>query len=36
MPHSEYLAAHAVSLPMFAELSNEEVQQVIDTVNSFA
>ena len=36
MPHSEYLAAHAVSLPMFAELSNEEVQHVIDTVNSFA
>lgn len=34
-PNSEYLAAHCISLPMFAELSNEEVNQVIDAVNSY-
>ena len=32
-PHSEYLADHCVSLPMFAELSDEEVQYVIDVIN---
>lgn len=34
-PNSEYLAAHCVSLPMFAELSNEDVQRVIEVVNAF-
>lgn len=34
-PNSEYLAAHCISLPMFAELTNEEIQKVITTVNSF-
>jgi len=34
-PNSEYLAAHCVSLPMFAELTNEEVDRVIQAVNSF-
>lgn len=34
-PVSEYLAAHCVSLPMYAELTDEEVRQVIDVVNSF-
>ncbi len=34
-PNSEYLAAHCISLPMFAELSNEDVNKVIQTVNSF-
>ena len=34
-PNSEYLAEHCVSLPMFAELSDEEVQKVISTINSF-
>jgi dTDP-4-amino-4,6-dideoxygalactose transaminase len=34
-PNSEYLAAHCVSLPMFAELSDEMVSRVIDAVNSY-
>ncbi len=34
-PNAEYLAAHCISLPMFAELSNEDVNKVIQTVNSF-
>jgi len=34
-PNSEYLAAHCVSLPMYAELSNEDVNKVIKAVNSF-
>ncbi len=35
MPNSEYLAAHCVSLPMYAELSNDDVNTVISVVNSF-
>jgi dTDP-4-amino-4,6-dideoxygalactose transaminase len=34
-PNSEYLAKHCVSLPMFAELSNEDVNRVIDVINKF-
>jgi dTDP-4-amino-4,6-dideoxygalactose transaminase len=34
-PNAEYLAAHCLSLPMYAELSNEQVQAVIDAVNSY-
>jgi dTDP-4-amino-4,6-dideoxygalactose transaminase len=34
-PNSEYLAEHCVSLPMFAELTNAEVSQVIEAVNQF-
>jgi dTDP-4-amino-4,6-dideoxygalactose transaminase len=34
-PNSEYLAGHCVSLPMFAELSNENVKTVIETINRF-
>jgi dTDP-4-amino-4,6-dideoxygalactose transaminase len=34
-PNSEYLAAHCVSLPMFAELTDEEVNKVIEVVNSY-
>ena len=34
-PNSEYLASHCVSLPMYAELSNEEVNKVIDFINRF-
>jgi len=34
-PNSEYLAAHCVSLPMYAELSDEMVTRVIDAVNSY-
>ena len=34
-PNAEYLAEHCVSLPMFAELTDDEVSQVIETVNSY-
>lgn len=34
-PNSEYLAAHCVSLPMFAELTDEEVDHVIKVVNAY-
>ncbi len=34
-PQAEYLASHCLSLPMFAELSNEDVAQVIDTLNRY-
>jgi dTDP-4-amino-4,6-dideoxygalactose transaminase len=34
-PNSEYLAAHCISLPMYAELTNEEVNKVIETINKF-
>lgn len=34
-PNSEYLAAHCVSLPMYAELTDEQVTRVIYTVNSY-
>jgi dTDP-4-amino-4,6-dideoxygalactose transaminase len=34
-PNAEYLAAHCVSLPMFAELSDEEVAKVIEVVNAY-
>ena len=35
MPHSEYLATHCVSLPMYAELDNDSVSRVIGVINSF-
>jgi dTDP-4-amino-4,6-dideoxygalactose transaminase len=34
-PNSEYLAAHCLSLPMYAELSDEQVDYVIDVLNRF-
>ncbi|MCB9252297.1 MAG: DegT/DnrJ/EryC1/StrS family aminotransferase [Flavobacteriales bacterium] len=34
-PNSEYLASHCVSLPMYAELSDEEVDQVISVINKY-
>lgn len=34
-PNAEYLAAHCVSLPMFAELTDEEVERVIDCLNKY-
>ena len=34
-PNAEYLASHCISLPMFAELTDEEVSKVIDVVNSY-
>jgi dTDP-4-amino-4,6-dideoxygalactose transaminase len=34
-PVSEYLAAHCVSLPMYPELSDEQLGYVIHVINSF-
>lgn len=34
-PHSEYLADHCLSLPMFAELGDQDVQRVIDVINAY-
>ena len=34
-PHSEYLAEHCLSLPMYAELSNEDVATVIQQINNY-
>lgn len=34
-PNSEYLASHCVSLPMYAELSDEQVDYVIFLINKF-
>lgn len=34
-PNSEYLAAHCISLPMYAELTDDEVTEVIDCVNGY-
>jgi dTDP-4-amino-4,6-dideoxygalactose transaminase len=34
-PNSEYLADHCLSLPMYAELSDEDVDYVIETLNSY-
>lgn len=35
MPNSEYLADHCLSLPMFAELTDEQVKQIINTLNAY-
>jgi dTDP-4-amino-4,6-dideoxygalactose transaminase len=34
-PNATYLAAHCLSLPMFAELSDDKVQRVIDALNAY-
>ena len=34
-PQSEYLADHCVSLPMFAELTESEIERVVDAINSY-
>jgi len=34
-PHSEYLAGHCVSLPMYAELTDEKVDRVIEALNNW-
>ena len=34
-PNSEYLAAHCVTLPMFAELTDEEVNYIIESLNQY-
>jgi dTDP-4-amino-4,6-dideoxygalactose transaminase len=33
-PFSEYLADHCISLPMFPELTNDEVDHVINAINN--
>lgn len=35
LPNSEYLSEHCLSLPMFAELTESEVERVINAINSF-
>jgi len=35
MPNAEYLAEHCVSLPMFPELTDEEVNYIIDVCNKY-
>ncbi len=34
-PNSEYLASHCVSLPMFPEMTDEEVNRVIEVCNQY-
>ncbi len=34
-PNAEYLAEHCLSLPMFAELSDDQVSTVIDAINNY-
>lgn len=34
-PQAEYLASHCLSLPMYAELSGEEVSYVIEVLNAY-
>jgi dTDP-4-amino-4,6-dideoxygalactose transaminase len=34
-PNSEYLAAHCLSLPMFAELTDEQVNHIINVINKY-
>jgi dTDP-4-amino-4,6-dideoxygalactose transaminase len=34
-PNSEYLAEHCLSLPMYAELKDEEVEYVISAINNY-
>jgi dTDP-4-amino-4,6-dideoxygalactose transaminase len=34
-PNAEYLAEHCLSLPMYAELSDENVERVIDVLNNY-
>lgn len=35
MPHAEYLAEHGVAIPMFAELTQDELEQVVRGVNEW-
>lgn len=36
LPHTEYIAEHCVSLPLFPEMTDEEVGLVISAVNAYA
>ncbi len=35
-PNAEYLAQHCLSLPMYAELADEDINYVIDVLNNYA
>lgn len=35
MPNAEYLADHGVAIPMFAELTEDELNTVIEAINNF-
>jgi dTDP-4-amino-4,6-dideoxygalactose transaminase len=35
LPHAEYLADHCLTLPIFAELSNKDVNYIIEVLNAF-
>lgn len=34
-PHAEYLANHCVTLPLFPEMTEEEVEMVIEACNAY-
>jgi dTDP-4-amino-4,6-dideoxygalactose transaminase len=34
-PNAEYLAAHCLSLPMYAELTDQQVNAVIEALNNY-
>lgn len=34
-PNSEYLAENCISLPMYAELKNQEINKVIELLNNY-
>ena len=35
MPNAEFVGNHSLALPMFPELVQEEIDQIIDAVNSW-
>ncbi|HVD99678.1 MAG TPA: DegT/DnrJ/EryC1/StrS family aminotransferase [Cytophagaceae bacterium] len=35
LPHAEYLSEHCLSLPIYAELEDEEVKKVIEVLNNY-
>jgi dTDP-4-amino-4,6-dideoxygalactose transaminase len=35
LPNSEYLAKHCLSLPMYAELDNSEIDYIIEVINNY-
>jgi dTDP-4-amino-4,6-dideoxygalactose transaminase len=34
-PNSEYLASHCISIPIYAELNNEQIEYIIQVINLF-
>ena len=35
MPNAEYVSEHSLAIPMFAELTREELEKVVDSINSY-